>query len=232
MAIDFKKTQKELYMPGTKPSLIEVPEMIFFMVDGAGDPNTSAEYAGAMEILYALSWGVKMSKMSAAQPEGYFDYVVPPLEGLWWHRDGGVIEDILDKDSFCWTSMIRQPDFVTENVFEGIKAVLAKKKPGVDTARARLETFSEGLCAQVMHIGPYDDEPATIEALEAFIKAEGYGWYMWFGLDPMARESVYASNLTALNDVCIGLYDRELAVPTHFYKKTSEGVYDSTRYAF
>ncbi len=174
MSVDFKKTQKELYAPKSVPSVIDVPEMTLFMVDGAGNPNTSEDYKIALEILYGLSYSIKMSKMSGAVPNGYFDFVVPPLEGLWWFKDGGVITDILDKDNFCWTSMVRQPDFVTDNVFEIAKLTLAKKNPDLDLSRVRLEIFTEGLCAQIMHIGAYDDEPATIAALESFITESGY----------------------------------------------------------
>jgi hypothetical protein len=120
-----------------------------------------------------------MSKMSGNKPEGYFDYVVPPLEGLWWleeeYFDGSVIGK---KDKFNWTMMIRQPEFVTPQIFETAKAVLSKKKPELDTSAARLEDFTEGLCAQVMHIGSYDDKPPTVAALEEFIKSEGYSTEM------------------------------------------------------
>lgn len=172
---DYKKEYKDLYMPKTKPSIIEVPEMIFIMVDGKGNPNTAEEYKNAMEILYGLSYSIKMSKMSGAQPKGYFEYVVPPLEGLWW-GDEGYFDgtNIVDKDKFRWTSMIRQPEFVDSEVFETAKQALLKKKPQLDLSAARLEVFKEGLCAQIMHIGPYDDEAATIKIMEEFIIKEGY----------------------------------------------------------
>ncbi len=172
---DFKKEYKELYLPRTKPSIIDVPTMRFIMVDGKGDPNTSQSYKDAVELLYGLSYSIKMSLKKGTHPEGYFDYVVPPLEGLWWFEgdyfDGTVIGR---KDEFNWTMMIRQPEFVTFEVFETAKAVLSKKKPELDTSIARLEDFTEGLCAQVMHIGSYDDEAPTVAALEAFIKSQGY----------------------------------------------------------
>ena len=174
MSIDFKKTQKELYVPKTTPSAIDVPEMTFIMVDGRGNPNTSVEYKNALEVLYGLSYGIKMSKMSGSQPAGYYEYVVPPLEGLWWYKDGGVISDLSDKDSFCWTSMIRQPEFVTVEAFDFAKFTLSKKKPDLDLSIARLEKFAEGLCAQIMHVGSYDDEPATIAILDKFIEESGY----------------------------------------------------------
>lgn len=172
---DYKKEYKDLYLPKNKPGIIDVPEMRFIMVDGKGDPNTSASYKEAVEVLYGLSYAIKMSKMGSTQPLGYFDYVVPPLEGLWWFEnnffDGSVIGR---KDEFCWVTMIRQPEFVTPEVFETAKASLSKKKPGLDTSIARLEDFTEGLCAQVMHLGSYDDEPPTVAALEEFIESQGY----------------------------------------------------------
>jgi hypothetical protein len=173
MPIDYKKTDKDLYQPKTTPTIIDVPEMVFIAVDGKGDPNTSATYKTAMETLYGLSYSIKMSKMSGAQPEGYFEYVVPPLEGLWWPTDGGMV-DYSDKDSFCWTSMIRQPEFVTSEVFEIAKITLAKKKPEIDLSKARLIKMTEGLCVQVMHIGSYDDEPATIAAMALHTGEDGY----------------------------------------------------------
>lgn len=173
---DYKKEYKDLYMPTTKPMIIDVPNMQFILVDGKGNPNTSQEYKDAMEILYGLSWQVKMSKMSGNQPEGYFEYVILPLEGLWRFEgnEGFDGQYITDKNKFFWTSMIRQPEFVTSEVFEKAKETLRKKNPHLNLALARLETFEEGKCAQVMHIGSYDDEPATIEKLEAFILENGY----------------------------------------------------------
>lgn len=172
---DFKKAEKHLYLPKTTPVIVEVPTMRFIMVNGKGDPNTVPAYRTALEVLYGLSYTIKMSKKGDVQPEGYFDFVVPPLEGLWWfdadHFDGQVIGR---KHEFHWVVMIRQPVFVTQGVFETAQAMLAKKKPHLDPSIARLEDFTEGLCAQVLHIGPYDDEPRTVEALEAFIAAKGY----------------------------------------------------------
>ncbi len=172
---DFKKEFKELYMPKSQPSIVDVPEMVFIMVDGQGDPNTSSAYQQAVEILYGLSYSIKMSKKSETPPSGYFDFVVPPLEGLWSVADaaftGGVIED---KRKFRWTSMIRQPEFVTQDVFDAAKKTLAKKKPHLDVSRARLERLREGLCAQIMHIGPFDDEPRSMAKLQTFIADAGY----------------------------------------------------------
>jgi len=176
MPIDFKKTEKALYQPPATPSIIDVPAMTFLMVDGSGNPNTSTEYSNALEILYGLSYSIKMSKMSTASKGGvtrYYEYVVPPLEGLWWLRGGGD-NFAVDKDRYCWTSMIRQPDFVTPETSEFFKMVLAKKKPELDLSLVRLEKFTEGLCVQAMHIGPYDAEPATIAAMERYATENGY----------------------------------------------------------
>lgn len=172
--LDYKKEYKDLYQPAAKPSLIDVPEMSFFAVDGAGDPNTSPAYAEALEILYGLSFTVKMSKMNGTQPEGYFEYVVPPLEGLWF-ADGVSFDglNVSDKNKFRWASMIRQPEFVTEEVFAGAKEILAKKKPQLDLSKARFMTFTEGLCVQIMHKGSYDSEPESILKLKRFAEENG-----------------------------------------------------------
>ncbi|HAA38154.1 MAG TPA: transcriptional regulator [Firmicutes bacterium] len=174
-AFDFKKEYKDLYLPTKKPMIVEVPQMRFIMVNGKGDPNTSALYKEAVEVLYGLSYTIKMSKKSSVQPPGYFDFVVPPLEGLWWFEDNYFDGTVIGrKDEFNWVMMIRQPEFVTPEVFAAAKAQLAKKKPGIDLSIARLEDFTEGLCAQILHIGPYDDEAATVAVLEEFIAAQGY----------------------------------------------------------
>lgn len=173
--MDYKKEYQDLYMPTTSPALIQVPAIKFIMVDGTGNPNTCEAYKNAMEIMYGLSYGIKMSKMSGNQPEGYFEYVVPPLEGLWWGGDADFTSmEIKDKETFCWTSMIRQPEFVTEEVFEQAKAGLHKKNPALDLSVVRLAEWEEGLCAQVMHHGSFDDEGATVRGLEEFIQASGY----------------------------------------------------------
>lgn len=178
MTIDVKKVQKQFYAPSTIPEVIDIPEMLFLMVDGYGDPNTNPEYTAAIEILYGISYAIKMSKRAGSPPEGYVEYVVPPLEGLWSLDDGGIFTGsgavIPDKNKFVWTSMIRQPDFVTPEVFEAAKATLGKKKPVLDLSVVRLEHFKENLCAQVMHIGPYDNEPATVRSLADFVAKNGY----------------------------------------------------------
>lgn len=171
---DFKKEYKDLYMPKTEPSIVTVPEMKFIAVRGSGDPNTSPEYKQAMEILYGLSFTIKMSKMNGSQPDGYFEYVVPPLEGF-WSVDDGIFDglNITEKSKFHWISVIRQPDFVTESVFEQARAEAEKKKK-TDISKAEFITVSEGLCVQSMHIGSYDSEPSTILKMREFAEKNGY----------------------------------------------------------
>jgi hypothetical protein len=181
-AFDFKKEYKNLYNPKKEPEIIDVPEMNFIMVEGSGDPNTSESYREAIETLYGLSYTIKMSKKDVTQPEGYFDFVVPPLEGLWWFDEDYFNGEVKSrKDEFNWIMMIRQPDFVTEEVFETAKDLLSRKKPDLDISMAMLIEHKEGLCAQIMHIGPYDDEHFSVNKLEEHIKAKGYktvmeGW--------------------------------------------------------
>lgn len=171
--LDFKKEYKDLYMPKATPSIIHVPPMTFIMVDGKGDPNVpDGEYNRAVGALYALTYTIKMSKMGGRAPEGYIEYVVPPLEGLWWFDDGGPFR-FGAKERLCWTSMIRQPEFVTLDVFEWACYEVAKKKPEIDISGARLSGFDEGLCVQCMHLGPYDDEPRTVEKMETYVYGQG-----------------------------------------------------------
>lgn len=173
-ALDYKKEYKDLYMPGTKPCIIDVPPICFIMVDGKGNPNIEdGEYQQAVGLLYAFTYTIKMSKMGGNPPEGYFEYVVPPLEGLWWLEDDSAF-DFSAKEKYCWTSMIRQPEFVTQEVFDRARRELAKKKPQLDTSKARLQMFHEGLCVQMMHIGPYDEEPKTVAQIDAFIREKHY----------------------------------------------------------
>jgi hypothetical protein len=168
--VDYKKDYKDLYLPKTKPMLIDVPPMNFIMIDGAGDPN-QIEYQQAVGTLYALAFTIKMSKMSGNQPQGYFEYVVPPLEGLWWISGGDFTFD--KRDNWLWTSMIRQPEFVTPAVFNRAVEECHLKKPELDLSKARFETFTEGLCVQIMHIGPYSDEPRSLALLKDFTKENG-----------------------------------------------------------
>lgn len=139
------------------------------MVDGKGNPNDNeGEYKPAVELLYALSYTIKMSTKNNFTPEGYYDYVVAPLEGLWW-MNNTTDKDYQQKDKYCWTSLIRQPEFVTQGVFSWAQSQVKIKKPNLDVTKARLETLTEGLCVQVMHHGPYDEEPKTIAKIDAFL---------------------------------------------------------------
>lgn len=173
--LDFKKIDKALYLPKKEPVLLEVPEMTFMAVEGKGNPNDSPSYQEAVELLYALTYAIKMSKKGDWVPLGYFDFVVPPLEGLWRLEglpfEGSVIHR---KEDFSWQMLLRQPEFVTQEVFEAAKEVVRKKKPGLDLSRPHLVTFTEGACAQILHLGSYDEEPATIDLLEAFIESNDY----------------------------------------------------------
>ncbi|MBC8570338.1 GyrI-like domain-containing protein [Zongyangia hominis] len=169
--IDYKKRDKELYQPPCHPVLINVPPMNFIMVDGEGAPE-GENYQQAIQALYSLSFTIKMSKLGSRPPAGYFDYAVPPLEGLWC---GGESHNFLalPREKWRWTSLIRQPEFVTPEIFEEAVASCRSKKPGIPVERARFATFNEGLCVQMMHVGPYSEEEATIERIHAFIAKEG-----------------------------------------------------------
>ena len=172
--LDYKKEYKDLYMPKEKPCTVDAPTISFIMVDGKGNPNVEGgEYQQAIELLYALTYTIKMSKMGSNKPEGYFEYVVPPLEGLWWLDDDSH-SDFSSKERFCWTSMIRQPEFVTPDVFDWACKTVLKKKPQLDPSKARLQVYHEGLSVQMMHIGPFDEEPKTIAQINEFIKENHY----------------------------------------------------------
>lgn len=177
MAFDYKKEFKELYLPPEKPQIVTVPKMQFVAVRGKGNPNDEVgEYKAALAVLYAVSYTLKMSKMGDHRIEGYFDYVVPPLEGFWWQvKNGAVVSgfDYSDKSSFNWLSVIRLPDFVTQKDFDWAKETAATKK-GLDCSRAELLTLEEGECVQIMHTGSYDDEPETIKLMDDFALTNGY----------------------------------------------------------
>ena len=170
MVTDFKKLQKDLYQPTTTPTIVDVPPMVYIAVDGRGNPNTSEEYAAAIEMLYGLSYTIKMGNKTI------MEWVVGPLEGFWCVTDDAESNVVLatDKNKFVWTALIRQPDFVTHDVFGDAATQLAKKKPNLDIAKARLETITEGLCVQILHVGPYDAEPATVAILDQFAVDNGY----------------------------------------------------------
>ena len=173
MAFDYKKEYKEFYLPKRKPELVTIPPMNFIAVRGKGNPNEEGgAYKQSIGLLYGIAFTIKMSKMGDHRIDGYFEYVVPPLEGLWW-QEGTEGIDYSRKEDFEWISMIRLPEFVTLEEFEwAIGEAEAQKK--ADFSSVEYFTYDEGLCVQCMHIGAYDEEPATIEAMDAFAKAQGY----------------------------------------------------------
>ena len=173
MAFDYKKEYKEFYMPEAKPQIIEVPKMNYIAVRGSGDPNDeNGEYKKAIGLLYAIAFTIKMSKKGDHKIEGYFDYVVPPLEGFWW-QDGIDGIDYNHKENFRWISVIRLPDFVSKKDFDwAIKEATVKKKQ--DFSEVEFMSITEGLCVQCMHTGSYDDEPATVELMDEYIEENGY----------------------------------------------------------
>ncbi|MGN0620856.1 MAG: GyrI-like domain-containing protein [Porcipelethomonas sp.] len=173
MAFDYKKEYKEYYMPKNVPSIVEIPSMNYIAVRGKGNPNDeNGDYKKSIGILYSVAFTIKMSKKSSHKIDGYFDYVVPPLEGFWW-QEGETEIDYSSKDKFCWISLIRLPDFVTESEFEwAVREAAAKKKS--DFSKAEFLTYNEGLCVQCMHIGSYDNEPETIHLMHEFAAENGY----------------------------------------------------------
>lgn len=172
MAFDYKKEYKEFYLPKHEPSIVNVPPMNFVAVRGQGDPNTEGgEYKQAMGLLYGIAFTIKMSKLGDHRIEGYFDYVVPPLEGFWWQEGGNI--DYAHKEKFRWISLIRLPDFVTMTDFDwAVKEATVKKK--TDFSKAEFLTYDEGLCVQCMHIGSYDNEPETVALMHGFMENKGY----------------------------------------------------------
>ena len=173
MAFDFKKEYKEFYMPKNKPGIVNVPKANYIAVRGKGNPNDEGgEYKTAIAVLYAVAYTIKMSKMGDHKIDGYYDYVVPPLEGFWW-QEGIAGVDYSDKSTFCWISVIRLPEFVTKEEFDWATEEAARKKK-IDCSKAEFLTIDEGLCVQIMHHGPFDDEPATIEIMNRFLDGSDY----------------------------------------------------------
>lgn len=173
MVFDFKKEYKELYKPKDKPSIINVEKTNFIAVRGVGDPNAeNSEYKQSISLLYPIAYAIKMSKKGDYKIDGYFDFVVPPLEGFWW-QEGIKGVDYANKQNFHFISLIRMPDFVTKEVFEwAIEETTRKKKE--DFSKVEFFTYDEGLCVQCMHIGPYNDEPITVEAMHEYMIEQGY----------------------------------------------------------
>lgn len=172
--LDYKKKYKDLYQPKTTGMLINVAAIPFLMVDGKGNPNEEdGDYSKAMQLLYGITFTIKMSRKKAIALKGYHDYVVPPLEGL-WEMKGIKGVDYSRKEDFLWTSMLRLPEYVTEDVFAWACEEFHKKHPEADINSVRLEWYEEGLCAQILHKGSYDEEPATLKKLHGFIEENGY----------------------------------------------------------
>lgn len=173
MAFDFKKEYKEFYLPKNKPSIVTVPAMHYIAVRGRGDPNREdGDYKRSIGLLYGIAYTIKMSRKGGRQMEGYFDFVVPPLEGFWW-QDGVEGIDYSQKESFHWISVIRMPDFVTPAELQWAKQEAAEKKKA-DFSQVEYLTCDEGLCVQCMHVGPYDDEPATVQRMHDYMEQQGY----------------------------------------------------------
>ena len=173
MAFDFKKEYKEFYMPKSKPGIVTVPSMNYIAVRGSGNPNQEdGEYKQAIGLLYGIAFTIKMSKKGDHEIDGYFDYVVPPLEGFWW-QDGVEGVDYALKENFHWISVIRIPDFVTEDDFRWAAEETTKKKKQ-NFSKVEFLTVEEGLCVQCMHIGSYDDEPAIVAMMHEFMEQQGY----------------------------------------------------------
>ena len=173
MAFDYKKEYKEFYQPPKTPSIIDIPQMDYIAVRGKGDPNLpDGEYKSAIGLLYGIAYTIKMSYMGSHKIDGYFPYVVPPLEGLWW-QEGGAGIDYSRKENFQWISMIRLPEFVTEEEFNWAVAEATEKKQ-TDFSKVEFFPYKEGLCVQCMHIGSYDKEPASLQLMNSFMQKEGY----------------------------------------------------------
>ena len=173
MSFDYKKEYKEFYLPKNKPSIIEIPKMNFIAVKGKGNPNEpDGEYKNAMELLYSIAFTIKMNYKGNYKIDGYFQYVVPPLEGFWWMENSEEI-NYSRKADFRWISLIRLPDFVGKTDFDWAISEATRKKKR-DFSKVEFFTYDEGLCVQCMHIGSYDDEPGTIEIMDRFALDSGY----------------------------------------------------------
>ena len=172
-AFDFKKEYKEFYLPKSKPEIVDVPRANYIAVRGKGDPNeVEGAYQRAIGVLYAVAYTLKMSYKTDHKIDGFFEYVVPPLEGF-WQQDNIEGVDYSDKSSFKWISVIRLPDFVTKADFQWAVEAAAKKKK-LDCSPAEFLTVDEGLCVQIMHLGPFDDEPASVALMDEYLAKNGY----------------------------------------------------------
>lgn len=173
MAFDFKKEYKEYYMPKSKPQIVDLPKANYIAVRGTGNPNEeNGAYQQAIHVLYAVAYTLKMSYKTDYKMEGFFEYIVPPLEGFWW-QDGIDGVDYTDKSTFNWISVIRLPDFVSKKDFDWAAETASKRKK-INCSSAELLTINEGLCVQMMHSGSFDDEPETVALMDAYIEKNGY----------------------------------------------------------
>lgn len=163
---EWKKSEKEIYLPKEIPTLITIPKMKYFTISGTGNPN-NPDFQNKIGVLYSLAYAVRMMPKNAHTPEGYFEYTVYPLEGAW-------TGNVSNKDSFAYTIMIRQPGFVDSDIFNKALEIAKKRKPNILLDDAKFETIEEGLCVQMMHIGSYDDEPVTFEQMDKFISDNNY----------------------------------------------------------
>jgi len=169
--IDYKKNYKHIYLPPTTPVIIDVPAIPYIMISGAGNPN-GEEFSKRVEALYSLSYAVKMSYKGDSVPDGYYEYTVFPLEGIWSLSD--ISKPITDKDNYIYTIMIRQPDFLTEQLFQEFREKTKKKKPNPYIEDLKFGEMNDGLCCQIMHIGSFDDEPQSFAKMDAFCQEKGY----------------------------------------------------------
>ena len=173
MPFDFKKEYKELYLPKNKPEIVNVPKINYIAIRGKGNPNdVDGDYQKVISVLYGIAYTLKMSYKTDYKIEGFFDYIVPPLEGFWW-QDGIDGVDYSNKDLFNWISIIRLPDFITKKDFNWAKQQATNKKK-IDCSKAEFLTIKEGLCVQIMHHGSYDDEPATVAIMDKYLEDNGY----------------------------------------------------------
>jgi len=173
MAFDFKKEDKEFYMPKNRPEIVNVPKANYIAVRGAGDPNEeNGAYQQSISVLYAIAYTLKMSYKTGYKIEGFYEYVVPPLEGFWWQDDVKGV-DYSNKNTFKWISVIRLPDFVFKKDFDWAVNEASNKKK-IDCSKAEYFTIEEGLCVQIMHYGPFDNEPATIDIMNKYLEQNGY----------------------------------------------------------
>ena len=173
MSFDFKKEYKEFYMPKNKPSIVEIPRMNYIAVRGIGNPNEeNGDYQNTIGLLYGIAYTIKMSYKGTHKIEGFFDYVVPPLEGFWWQEDKKNV-DYLHKEKFHWISVIRLPDFISKKDFDwAVERASIKKK--IDCSKVEFFTFEEGLCVQMMHQGSFDEEETTVEIMNQYLQEKGY----------------------------------------------------------